>query len=283
VVRTLLALTLLALLSCGQQVEPRVDAGRAGAEAPASASWDWEALGPGSWSGARTTADGLLVIFVGGAEYREGDPCSVAYRAEADESADEVRLRIGAWSPPAADGQPATCNAMGHTRQVEVTLGEPLGGRKLIEEQFDRQQPVFDGATLAEVGWVPEGWRAGPEIPGSPDGRYWRRSWSLLRPAPKNDNCTPTEAGLSLVEGPVDAVAGLSGTGGPGGKEFDLRGVPATYRRLDGEDGARLAWARDGRAFMVETRPGCVGDTLASEETMLRFARGLRQGATADG
>jgi hypothetical protein len=170
VVRTLLALTLLALLSCGQQVEPRVDAGRAGAEPPASASWDWEALGPGSWSGARTTADGLLVVFVGGAEYREGDPCSVAYRAEADESADEVRLRIGAWSPPAADGQPATCNAMGHTRQVEVTLGEPLGGRKLIEEQFDRQQPVFDGATLAEVGWVPEGWRAGPEIPGSPDG-----------------------------------------------------------------------------------------------------------------
>ncbi len=237
-------------------------------------------LGPDNWRGARTGRDGpsLLVTFLGRPPYRADDPCSTDYTLEAVETSEEVRVRILAVvreSTGDADGV-IGCSAAGYPRAVEAVLAEPLGDRRVVDAQFERPRAVFDGTRLAVPTFVPEGWSTGTEGPGYPGpgtGLYWTRSWSPERVVSAG-GCVADDSGLRLTEGPAALVDVYEMNGATPQGTHDVNGAVARYSTSD--DGSRyLSWVQGDRGFVVATAPACSGDTLASLEAMLRFARGL--------
>ncbi len=236
------------------------------------------ALGPGSWTGARTSHDGrhLLVTFTGGPEYADGNPCSVRYQPVTRETAKRVAVRIDATSPAGPPG--LACTLEGHARVVEVALDQALGRRQLFEDRFQRRQPVFPGETLLEPTWLPDGWSLRGERAGAPDpdsATFWTRDWAPPRPAPSADRCTPGQAGLSLTQGPAGVVERYR-NGEVVRNTPDVGGSEAVYAASDDGGTARLSWVQGGQSFVITTTRGCLGDSPATEDTLLRFARGLR-------
>lgn len=250
---------------------------------PSASDWQPAKLGWGSWQGARTSADGrsLLIALVGGPIYAKSDPCSVAYRASVIESATEVRVRILEQRPLRSATASPACTSEGHLRNLSVGLAAPFESRKLIDSQFDRQVSVFDGSILATPTWIPPGWTEGPETTALTSGPPppWTRSWTPPRPAPKAGRCTPAQNDLSLAESP-----GLSATQPPARSYFTvdrptIHGVTADYsvEHPPGSDDsiARLVWVERGQTLVLSSMPGCAGDTLLPEDTLLHFAEAL--------
>jgi hypothetical protein len=247
---------------------------------PASDRTSQDVLGAGSWSGARTSKDGsqVVIVLVGGPEYEVSNPCSVAYQADVTETDADVRVRILGTSPPPPDASNFGCDSVGHFRTVIVSLQDPLGSRTLTEEQFSRSQPVFDGSTLADVGSLPAGWRSLTEGPGYPDpqsARYWSRSWGPTPAVPQGGRCTSSESPIVLTQGPADLIDRYPSNGEQPVRVDDVHGQQATYLFNPTLQIGRLQWAERGQAFVVATMPGCLGDTPASEEELLTFARSL--------
>lgn len=237
-----------------------------------------DALGLGSWTGARTSPDGraLVITFVGGRPYQAGDPCTVDYRGEVTETATEVRLRVFARSPKPAGSY--TCTMEGHTRKMTVRLAQPFGHRHLIEEQFNREQPVFDGAQLLEPSSLPSGWQLLTESAGYPDqetARYWSRTWGQPAPPPTGDRCTPSPAPVTLTQGPADLVARYPSNGERPTGSYDVRGHQATYFSGASAGITRLAWTEGDRGFVLGSAGRCAGDTSPSADDLVRFARSL--------
>lgn len=252
------------------------------ASAPTSSArgmrWEPAQLGQGSWSGARTSPDGrrLLIVLVGGPAYREDDPCTVAYDADVQESASEVRMTIMSASPP-AQGE-FGCTSEGHFRSVEVTLAASLGTRRLIEVQFDREQPVFDGARLLEPTWLPDGFVLGTEAAGYPDPeevRSWQRTWSEAERPPGEDGCAAGASPIVFTQGAASLVDAYPSNGEEPRRTHDVNGATATYYDGGTMGINRLAWTRGGEGYVLASRPSCVGDTPAAEDTLVRIARGL--------
>lgn len=242
--------------------------------------WEPAQLGPGSWSGARTSLDGrsLLIALVGGPEYREGQPCTVAYDADVDESPSEVRLTMLSASPR-AQGE-VGCTSEGHFRSVQVTLAEPLGARRLIEVQFDREQPVFDGARLLEPTWLPDGYALRTEGPGYPapeEVRSWQRIWSGAERPPQDNRCAPGASPISLTQGSASLVEEYPSNGEEPRRTHDVGGATATYYDGGTMGINRLAWTRGEEGFVLASMPSCADDTPAAEDTLVRIARGLEE------
>lgn len=217
----------------------------------------------------------VLIVLVGARQHDPDDPCSAAYHARVTETNTEVRLQLGVSSPvdrrpPPPSGTAYGCTAEGHTRAVTARLASPLGDRAVVEEQFERRHPVFDGDALAGVGWIPDGWSSrgeGPGFGGEEEGS-WTQRFGPDRPPAKDGHCTATDADMSLSQQPVPAGHRLDGA------QDEVRGAPAKYR-TEGGHTASVEWVEHGWLYIVYSRSGCVGDTLASKETMLRFARAL--------
>lgn len=269
-----LAALALAVGACGDEEAP-----------PPTASDDTErvdALGPGSWTGARTTDDGLLMTLVGGKPYAAGNPCTVEYSARTEESDDEVRVGITATSPapPPEDADlPLACTAEGHFRTVAVDLARPLGTRRLVEAQFDRAQPVFDGSTLLEPGELPEGWSQLSEGPGFPRlGALssWSRTWGPPEPPPTDGHCTPAPAAVTLTQGPPAIAEGPAPNGERTVSTHDVGGVEATYAEAEAANSRRLTWVAGGLGFVLTSVNRCVGDPPTPVETLVDLARSLR-------
>ena len=125
----------------------------ANSDAPAQAV-PVQPLSPGAWDSARSSADGLqlLVQFIGAPEFKPGDPCTADYTATIAESEDQVALTIDGSRPAGL----LECSAAGVRRSLLIGLANPIGDRRLLA--LGRVRPVFDGAQLAEVGWLPDGW-----------------------------------------------------------------------------------------------------------------------------
>jgi hypothetical protein len=247
--------------------------------APMMANGDPKELSKGAWGGARTNANGrrLLIVFVGGAPYDRDDPCTVKYRAVATESKRAVHVRIVGSSPPRPSAS-FECNHLGYGRQVIVRLASPFAGRELIA--YGEEQPVFDGATLAQPSWLPDGWVPWSEGPGYPNpqsARNWTRLWGLLRPPPVNDRCTPSQSYLQLTQGLADRTQD-SVSSGVLATTYEVNGVAATYwvkvYNANLEE-STLTWRERGQRFVLTSSAGCVGDEPLPVDTMLRFARSL--------
>lgn len=248
-----------------------------------SMRWEPAQLGSGSWSGARTSPDGesLLIALVGGPEYREGNPCTVAYDAEVEETPSGVRLTMLSASPPARAGY--GCTEEGHFRTVQVDLAAPLGTRRLVEVQFDREQPVFDGSRLLKPTWLPDGLtlrHEGAGYPNPEEVRSWQRTWAGPDRVSQGDPC---QSPISLTQGAAALVEEYPSLGEQARRTHDVRGATATYYDGDSVGVTRLAWTEGDEGFVLASTPSCVGDVPASEETLVRIARNLEAPPSSDG
>jgi hypothetical protein len=232
-------------------------------------------LVPGAWTGARTSRDGLILslFFVGAADFEPGQPCTMRYVPVVDETASEVTVAIRGEYPPAAANDAMVCAAIGYERSVTVDLAQPFGNRTLVA--LGQARGVFDGSTLAEPQWLPDGWQPGPESPGllDPDRTSWRRSW---RPAGET-SCPLGTSGLALLEGPPDVV---SRSNPPDDQavtgSHDINGTTATETVQANRNITRLAWTVGDRSYALSSAPACDGDEPPPLDIMLAFARGLQ-------
>ena len=234
-----------------------------------------DALVPGSWTGARTSVDetSLVLFFIGAAEYEPDQPCTMRYMPVVEETDTEVRVLIRGEHPPATDATiPLACTLEGHPRSVNVDLSNPFGDRTLVA--LGQPRGVFDGSTLAEPQWLPDGWQAGDESRGplDPDGTSWIRSWR-----PDGDgSCSLGTSGLALLEGAPEVVSRLNPpadqavTG-----SHDINGTTATETVQANRNITRLAWTVGDRSYVLSSAPACDGDQPPSLDTMLDFARSL--------
>jgi hypothetical protein len=232
-------------------------------------------LVPGAWNGARTSRDGLSValFFVGAPDYEPGEPCTMRYVAVVNETDAEVDLAIRGEHPPATADDAMMCAAMDYRRSLTVDLAQPFGNRTLVA--LGQARGVFDGSTLAEPQWLPDGWQADDEYPGpvGEDGSTWSRSW---RPV-GDSSCPLGTSGLALLEGTPDAVSRSS----PAFEQtvtgsHDINGTTATETVQANRNITWLAWTVGDRSYVLSSAPACDGDTPPSLDTMLAFARGLQ-------
>jgi hypothetical protein len=216
----------------------------------------------------------LLLFFVGAADYVEGQSCTARYVPVVEETESVVHVSIRSESPRPNDVQLA-CPAVGFPRSLAVELEGTFNDRKLVAAGASLS--VMDGSTLAEPGFLPDGWQAGPESPGPFDPRAsntWIRSWSPTTPIGE-DACALGASGLSLLEGDPDAVArSLPPTDQTTGTH-DINGSVATETTQLNRNLTRLSWTSDDRSYVLTSAPACDGDQPPSLDVMLEFARGL--------
>lgn len=237
-----------------------------------------------------------MIAITGGPEYREGNSCTVNYEGLATEMDGEVRVRIIPRSPrPAVPENHAitaprgrdtatlvggkVCTLKGYTRLITLALTRRFGGRRLIDEQFGRQQPVFDGSQLAEPTWLPEGWSLlseGPAYPKENAARYWVRTWGVPAPPSTGGHCTPTATPVALLQGPSDALEQYGSNGEQPARRYEVRGHQARYFAGGEASEKRLAWAEGDQAFVLASRSRCLGDTPPSPEVLVRIAESRR-------
>jgi hypothetical protein len=279
----MMMLTLVAACGDGEQL---ADSGGVAAEqtTTTSASSDEvrsEVFGEGSWQGVRTMADPtkLVVAVVGAAAYEPGNPCTADYAAFPIETAKEVRLRFTSRSPSWSTAPGVTgCDDIGYSRLIEVQLREPLGERKLVEAQFGREHPVFDGSSLFEPTWLPDGMKLVSEQPGYPEpetARYWQRTWAEEREADADGNCVGTRPPVMVTQGPADLLERHPATGLKEREPGTVRGVPATYASNDEGDMSDLRWVEDGTGIVLTSFRSCDRDTAMPHSTLVRIAESL--------
>jgi hypothetical protein len=235
-------------------------------------AWDWARYVP-----VRTTNHGsdLLILDLPGPPYKADEPCTLAIHVALTETDSQVRVRLGESRPldrrppPPPPSAGYACALVGVPQPITIHLARPFGGRQLVDEHTNEAVPVLDEDTLATVEWLPDGWHPGRESGTRSEGGFsWTRSFGPDRPAPTDNRCTATDAGMSLREGAArgyrEAIEG----------EEDVHGVRATYREHD-NGGSSLTWVEHEQLYVVASQVGCEGDRVAPKETMLHFARSL--------
>lgn len=237
-------------------------------------------LTEGAWSGARSSTEGteLVISFTGSRPFNQADPCSVEYRAEASETADQVAVTVYGSGPAVG---PTVCTYEGHHRTVKVSLQQPIGIRSLLIEPEGFVAPVFDGSILAMPGWLPDGWtlqrESGGHLAGPPPAATWLRIWGPPPLEPEGDQCAGADpTPIALTQGPL-ALSESVATDATGEQSVHtVHGNEATYALDDTNTTASLHWVEDDQSFVVTTFLACSTDTLTSQDTLLRFARALR-------
>jgi hypothetical protein len=230
-------------------------------------------LVPGSFTGARTGRDGLSLslFFVGAPDYEPGQPCTMRYTPVVNETDSEVDIAMRGEHPP-ADDDAMMCAANGSVHTVTVDLAQPFGTRTLVA--LGQARGVFDGSTLSEPQWLPDGWQADDESPGpvGQDGSTWSRSW---RPV-GDSSCPLGTSGLALLEGTPEAVSRSSfAFEQPVTGSHDINGTTATETFQANRNVTFLAWTVGDRSYVLSSAPACDGDQPPSLDTMLQFARSL--------
>jgi len=218
-----------------------------------------ESPGPIGWMAARSGDDGdtLTIFFTGGAEYVAGDPCTIAFEATAAETADSVAVKIVGRSPSPKSSSMG-CDDLGYARQISVELGAPLAGRSVVESVSGTLQAVFDGSTLVEPGWLPDGWvlrGEGVAFPTADPSKVWSRSWGAPTDEGADSSCI-----VNLIEGDPTVVSTIAAEmGGEIRPEtLDIQGLPAEHRTVPERDSERLTWTHAGIGYSI-SGSGCSG------------------------
>ncbi|MGI8794171.1 MAG: hypothetical protein ACR2H3_13530 [Acidimicrobiales bacterium] len=80
---------------------------------------------------------------------------------------------------------------------------------------------------------------------------------------------------MMLTQGRADLLDTYPSNGEQPTRTHDIGGHTATYFEGGAAGVTRVAWQQGERGFVLASMPGCVGDTPASEQTLLRIARSL--------
>ncbi len=217
------------------------------------------------------------MFIMGGRKYDPDDPCSMAYRATAEETSLAVEVTV--FKATRRFTGPYGCDDVGYVQSIVVMLRMPLGLRNV--EAFGAPHGVFDGSQLAAPTWLPDGFTRQAEGPGYPSpetSQSWQVWWATPEVPSENGHCVPGNQFLTLTQGP-SAVAEIHATNPNLAvvATYDIGGVEATYRqRLEPTPEAALSWVRDGTGFDLSSSATCSpGGEAVDADTMLRFARGL--------
>lgn len=216
------------------------------------------------------------MFIVGGPKYDPDDPCTVAYKATADET--PLAVEVTVFRASRRFTGPHACDDIGYVQSIVVALETPLGDRTV--EAFGAPHGVFDGSRLADPSWLPDGFTRQAEGPGYPSpeaSQSWQVGWATPEPPNEDGHCVPGKQFMMLTQGPP-VVAELH-AGNPNltvVATYDIDGVQATYRqRIEPAPEAALSWVRDGTGFTLYSSAACVGGEAVDADTMVRFARGL--------
>lgn len=232
------------------------------------------ALGPGSWTGARTTDDGgLRIILAAAPEFSPGNPCTAEYVGSAAETESQVRVTITARSPRASV---YGCEGRAYHRVVDIPLRDPLGTRDLIREPAGTVQEIFDASEMLEPASLPEGWSPGAEVPWNFDaglGHGWQQNWGAYRDEGASSCPSEVEA-VSLIQGPADITTFYSSKGELVG-QFDVRGHQANLFSGGLAADKALVWTEGDRGYVLMTHASCAVDAQTAAETLTQFANSL--------
>lgn len=261
---------------------------------PAVQQDERQAVVPGHWDGALLDdgARTLTVGFIGGPEYEAGNPCTVRYWLEVEESRETVRVRLGGAAPVFPSIQePIGCHDLGHSRSASARLDEPLGGRRLVDAATGTPVVPVDGERLWSIGWLPEAYEPSWSGPAwAPEGYVgWQSTFAVARPAtgdpPGSDSdpdgavrCAPGRASIQVVQHqPPHTQPPV-----PSGERsvvstHDVHGTTAEHIADDRPESGRawLVWSGGGTSVQLGSSPACAGDERVPFEDLLRVARGM--------
>jgi hypothetical protein len=198
------------------------------------------------------------------------------------ESPREVALRARRNSRRLPPG--AFIAAMIQYGPISVTLPSPLGTRRLVTADNGREIPYLDGKRLAEITWLPEGYRfEGDSIPmlqprpvEDPEGFAWSRTYVEIDPSPDG----LLELVVTQVSGP--ASAGF-GSDAPVVAQAEAAGHPAVVRERSESDTGRVrdravCWPTPAFSYCVTSMIAYGGNCdLLSRDTLLQVAEGMRE------
>jgi hypothetical protein len=228
---------------------------------------------PPQIEGLRTDGErGLLLTFVGGPPVTDvPNPCATSYRAEVDESDDEVVVTIRTLPPSIPLPREFACPAMGYFRTVSANLGRPLDDRRVLDGATGKERRPFDSSTLLRPSFLPGGWSLRIEGPGfdQPErSATWRRTFGPPPLPPIDNRCAETVAAVTVSQGPPALIPA-------GGEPVVVRGMSGVVVN-DPNSGPTISWVERGQTVSVADTPGCAGTPPTGVDVLLLIAEGLR-------
>jgi hypothetical protein len=170
---------------------------------------------------------------------------------------------------------------------ISVTLPSPLGTRRLVAAESGREIPYLDGKRLAEITWLPAGYRfEGDSIPmlqprpvEDPEGLDWSRTYVPTDPSPEG----PLELVVTQMSGPVPAGWGSDA---PVVAHAEVGGQPAVIRERTESGTGRVrqravCWSTPAFSYCVTSwLVHGTGHDVLFRDTLLRIAEGMREPAS---
>ena len=158
------------------------------------------------------------------------------------------------------DDTSVVCPALGYLRSADVSLAAPLAGRTVIV--LGQARGVFDGSTLAEPDWLPDGWLQTSEHPSLLEqDLMWTRAWTPALPPADESVCPEGPGGLALLEGPSEAIdRSLSPDEQQSIGTHDINGMTATAAIETNRNITWLTWSVGDRSYRLSSAPACDGD-----------------------
>jgi len=217
------------------------------------------------------------VSFTGAAPVTDPkDGCQFDYRAFAVERADEVAITVRSVYRP-AHREPVACDSVGSGRTAEVKLRVPFGDRRLVDGANGDEVLVFDGSTLLEPSWLPDGWHALSEF-GSGFGEpetSWSRAFGV-----NNDrlrDCPKAADAVRVIQGTPAAVDRVNAQWQyPTVSMLEVRGHPAEFGVDARTQNTVLRWQEAGQQIVLDGASGCGGVPGLDLDTLTRIAQALR-------
>lgn len=185
----------------------------------------------------------LVLEFTGGPPFDPNDPCSTAYVGwAAPDDADPGLLHalVIDVTPPQVIPNGMGCDAVGHRRFVDVDLGGPFAGERVVDDTALREGTTWflgPPAGLAMLPAVPDGWSLAREetLPESPGGRWMR---TFVAPGVGPDAPGP-DGRLIVIQGFGQAA---DVTGGAEQRDVAVNGTPAVLSREPDTGELVLVW-----------------------------------------
>ena len=188
----------------------------------------------------------LTLEFIGGREFDRADPCSNHYFGWAHESNGVLEAKIVDDTPQAlAPGTPVACDAVGHTRRVQVQLAEPFDGTR-VQDLAGGVHFVRAPDGLAELTGLPPGWTLVREsnVQESPTGR-WQRTWTRDGGSAALGSSKDTIDLYQAFDGPADV------TGGDERRQIEVNGGPGVLYRYAPAGELVLVWKLEDDGFAL--------------------------------